>query len=517
MTSTLITLLGLGALLSPALRTPTRRAARVAPPLLQELEPEWLDALLDTSKGAATSAAGTSKRRKRTDAEPRAPRPKPAKIAKQRCACYGCGADLQTAAPSVAGYVEPDRYEEKAVHRQLKLLLCTRCRSLAQGEILPAVAEGRMLRATEPASDGVGVTTPEQLRAELASIRDLKCLVVLLVDLTDVTGSFLPRVRDLVAGNPIVLIGTKVDLLPKGTIASEVEGWLSERLSPLLNVVSVHLVSAKTGEGMSTAVRSILIERKGRDLFVLGAANVGKSLFVGALLEEAFGQKAKRLPLSSPTPGTTLRMIGVDCFDGASMLFDTPGVHLAHRLSAQLLPEELKAILPRGRVKPYTPTAYAAGSTFFWGGLVRVDVLEAPPALRLSFVAAFNLRVTHCESTADADALYVAEAGRSLTPPLDVASATELGGLVLSREIELELTEMQQVADVCISGLGWVSVGALASLVDKGSPMRVRLAVWVPKGVTVSVRPPMPIGGLPNHVDWAPDETVISAADRWMD
>jgi hypothetical protein len=88
---------------------------------------------------------------------------------------------------------------------------------------------------------------------------------------------------------------------------------------------------------------------------------------------------------------------------------------------------------------------------------------------------------------------------------------------VLSREIELELTEMQQVADVCISGLGWVSVGALASLVDKGSPMRVRLAVWVPKGVTVSVRPPMPIGGLPNHVEWAPDETVISAADRWMD
>ena len=123
MSTTLITLLGLGALLSPVLRTPTRCAARVAPPVLQELEPEWLDTLLDTSKGAATAAAGTSKRRKRTDAEPRAPRAKPAKIAKQRCACYGCGADLQTAAPSVAGYVEPDRYEEKAAHRQLKLLL----------------------------------------------------------------------------------------------------------------------------------------------------------------------------------------------------------------------------------------------------------------------------------------------------------------------------------------------------------------------------------------------------------
>ena len=53
-----------------------------------------------------------------------------------------------------------------------------------------------------------------------------------------------------------------------------------------------------------------------------------------------------RLPISSATPGTTLRMIGVDCFDGSSMLFDTPGVHLQHRLSALLLPDELKAILP---------------------------------------------------------------------------------------------------------------------------------------------------------------------------
>ena len=139
------------------------------------------------------------------------------------------------------------------------------------------------------------MTTPELLREELKVVRELKCLVVLLVDMTDVTGSFLPRARDLVGGNPIVLVGTKSDLLPKGTNADEVAAWLSARLVSRLNVVSVHLVSAKTGDGMHAAKAAILTERSGRDLFIIGAANVGKSLFVGALLEAAFGGRGAPL------------------------------------------------------------------------------------------------------------------------------------------------------------------------------------------------------------------------------
>lgn len=47
-----------------------------------------------------------------------------------------------------------------------------------------------------------------------ATTRLPRCMVVLLVDLLDASGSFLPRVRDLVGRNPIILIGTKADLLP---------------------------------------------------------------------------------------------------------------------------------------------------------------------------------------------------------------------------------------------------------------------------------------------------------------
>ena len=160
--------------------------------------------------------------------------------------------------------------------------------------------------------------------------------------------------------------------------------------------------------------------------------------------------------------------------------------------------------MPRGKLKPYTPAACdAAGSSYFWGGLVRLDVVSAPLCMRLTFNG-FNLPVTRCDQTAGADAAYDAGVGLTLTPPLSRASADELGPLVLRKRVEVPLAEMGVAADVCVSGLGWVTLSALASL-RAAAPdgMRVVLDVWVPRGVEVSVRSPMPIGGLPVDVDVA--------------
>ncbi|KAL3931562.1 MAG: hypothetical protein SGPRY_001074 [Prymnesium sp.] len=163
-------------------------------------------------------------RKPRADARPRAPTP--AKANKFKRLCYGCGAELQTLQPAAAGFVEEERYALKALHKQLDQILCCRCRALSQGEILPAVVEGRLRKA-----GAEGVATPEQLRDELLHLRErkvshpvespshrnggaavrlkllgLQVLTVLLVDMVDVTGSFLPRLRNLIAGNPVVLV-----------------------------------------------------------------------------------------------------------------------------------------------------------------------------------------------------------------------------------------------------------------------------------------------------------------------
>ena len=44
-------------------------------------------------------------------------------------------------------------------------------------------------------------------------------------------------------------------------------------------------VSSRTGAGVPEAVGAIRRERRGRDVFVMGAANVGKSAFIRALMK----------------------------------------------------------------------------------------------------------------------------------------------------------------------------------------------------------------------------------------
>ena len=52
-----------------------------------------------------------------------------------------------------------------------------------------------------------------------------------------------------------------------------------------LTLAGIVCVSARTGEGMTQAIGAMFSNRKGRDVYVLGAANVGKSSFIRAALK----------------------------------------------------------------------------------------------------------------------------------------------------------------------------------------------------------------------------------------
>ncbi len=58
-----------------------------------------------------------------------------------------------------------------------------------------------------------------------------------------------------------------------------------EQLSQRLLAGYLLQVSSRTGEGVSGAVADIKRERRGRDVYVIGAANVGKSAFIRALVK----------------------------------------------------------------------------------------------------------------------------------------------------------------------------------------------------------------------------------------
>ncbi|CAL8466555.1 g6091 [Coccomyxa elongata] len=473
--------------------------------------------------------------------------------------CYGCGAQLQTNEPSAPGYVPTDKYEQKKQHRQLGTIVCRRCQELSNGAMVPGVADlwGR------DSDEGVKtLVSPDQLRTQLARVREERAVAVLLVDVLDASGSFLSRVRDLVGKNPVFLVGTKADLLPKGTDLGEVAAWLERAaVHKRLNPIATFVISSRTRQGIADVAKAVRIERRGRDVYIMGAANVGKSAFVRAFVREmsdvtspqfdpaALGI-ANYLPVESAMPGTTLQLIALNTFDSGGVLYDTPGVHLQHRLQHLLDPALTKQLLPKGKLKPFVPPRpqelatraqlgassatrrVAASGTYFWGGLVRIDVLDAAVSTSLAFYGPKAMRVQSFPLLDDtSDHLSAASAaGADVSNPVsaDMATSTahaeSLGGSVGSqrggadgdastsgrglttedlfgidivrsrrglrviKEVNLSLSGAGPVVDVAISGLpGWVSFRS------EQSGGRLALRVWAPVGIEAYVRPPLPV------------------------
>nr|XP_019703404.1 putative nitric oxide synthase [Elaeis guineensis] len=52
------------------------------------------------------------------------------------------------------------------------------------------------------------------------------------------------------------------------------------------SVISIHLTSSKPLVGIAGVISKIQKEKKVRDVYILGSANVGKSAFVNALLSK---------------------------------------------------------------------------------------------------------------------------------------------------------------------------------------------------------------------------------------
>ncbi|XP_062092187.1 putative nitric oxide synthase isoform X2 [Humulus lupulus] len=438
---------------------------------------------------------------------------KPFKVSTAVASCYGCGAPLQTSELDAPGYVDADTYALKKKHRQLRSVLCGRCKLLSHGHMITAVG------GNGGYSGGKQFITADQLREKLSHLRYEKALIVKLVDIVDFNGSFLAHVRDLAGANPIILVVTKIDLLPKGTNLNCLGDWVVEATTKRkLNVLSVHLTSSKSLVGITGVASEIQREKKGRDVYILGAANVGKSAFITALLKlmaekdpvAAAAQKYK--PIQSAVPGTTLGPIQINAFLSGGKLYDTPGVHLHHRQAAVVHSEDLPVLAPRSRIRgqifPVQSENGTAGNnmanllngqSLFWGGLVRIDILKVLPETRLIFYGPKILQI-HAVPTDEADEFYQKEVGGLLTPPTG-ERVEEWRGLEIVRELRLNFEGVERPAcDVAISGLGWFRLEPKSQVVSNSDSSsgetsgELRIVVHVPRPVEIFVRPPLPVG-----------------------
>lgn len=359
--------------------------------------------------------------------------------------CIGCGAAIQTSDNNLAGFTPASALEKGLETGQL---YCQRCFKL---------------RHYNEISD-VNISDDDFIKL-LHEVGDSNALVVNVIDIFDFNGSVIPGLSRFVSGNDVLLVGNKKDILPKSVKDGKVTQWLTERAHEVgLRPVDVVLTSAQNKLAIKDLIEKIESYRKGRDVYVVGVTNVGKSTLINAIIQEITGDKD--VITTSRFPGTTLDKIVIPLDDG-SYIFDTPGIVHRHQMAHYLTAKNLKYISPKKEIKPKTYQLNPE-QTLFLAGLGRFDFIAGE---RQGFTAFFeNTLQLHRTKLAGADEFYQKHVGNLLVPPTSKEMA-EFPELIRHEFMIKEKT------DVVFSGLGWIRVNDTA-----------QIAAWAPKGVDVVLR-----------------------------
>lgn len=356
--------------------------------------------------------------------------------------CDGCGAKLQTENKNELGYIPKITQKE--------MLFCQRCFKIRHY------------------NENTTVNLDSEDYAKVVKqIKKTKSLIVHLIDLFDVDATLLSNLTEFTGHNEVILVANKLDLLPKSLNHRRVKNWLKNKIKEKqLNVSDIHLISAKKGHEMDALAVQLEKARLGKDIYVVGVTNVGKSTFINQFIQRSEG--ISDIITTSYFPGTTLDFIHIP-LDETHALVDTPGIINEEQLSHYVAKQDLKKITPKKEVKSRNYQLNEAQSIFI-GGFIRMDFVSGP---KQSFVFyCSNELPLHRTKLENADKLMAEQLGDLLKPP----SKETIEQLPTFKAHTFNLNKNVKT-DIVISGLGWITVQ------DKG-----QIIIHAPENVGITLR-----------------------------
>lgn len=358
--------------------------------------------------------------------------------------CIGCGAVLQSENEKLAGYV-PQKVLQKD---DLTHITCQRCHQIKNYNL---ICKNEM-----PISKYYEILT---------KLTKKNALFVYVLDVFNIDSTLSKEVIDLIKEKDVLLVCNKIDILPKSLKENKIALWIRHYAKMLgLKVKDVIVTSTLKKINIDLCIAKIDELRYGRDVYVLGATNVGKSSLINAMLR-AEGMLDYDLITTSIIPATTLNLIEIPFFlDG--ILYDTPGLVDKKNILSNVDSKDFSLIMPKKEIKPSVYQLESSQSLSI-GGFVLFNFLEGEK----------NNFITYFSNSLEIKR-YKLERSKELFP-LRMKELFKFNTDFI--EYDRYKFKVEKPTDIVVMGMGFITIKNAYATVE----------IIVPKGVGVILRDPL--------------------------
>lgn len=342
--------------------------------------------------------------------------------------CYNCGAILQADDKEAEGYVSP----EVIKNTNALVVFCDSC-----------YAKQRYNFSKHE------LACSDEYLSMLKDARASDALIVCVIDLFSFEAGFPKDVVDIISNNPVLVIANKRDLLPADADDQKLKEYVAHRFRVSKISVEANDVVLTSLTGMadiSPIAKEIGKRRRGHDVYLIGASNAGKTLFLSSFLR-SYKNNTFNSVVTAKYPGTSIRVMQIP-LDSSTFIYDTPGTPTDNSMTHLLSVDQVRLAYPSDPIKPRT-VALSAGESLCIGGLARIELLKGDKT-SITYFGSKNVKLAKTRSKhAEADFFQMIQKGflfpqsPFLLGPVDLAA------------YELVVDETGS-RDIGIEGYGWI-------------------------------------------------------------
>lgn len=342
--------------------------------------------------------------------------------------CSGCGAIIQSTSQEKAGFIEKAVIEK---HNDGDFY-CKRCFDLRHYN------KNSQIEYDEKA-----------YLDNLNSIKNDKGLIVYIIDLFDLEGSFIENINTLFKSENILLVVNKVDLfldsINKNRLYQYIRKYIKERS---LKVKDVFLMSSFNNDDIDELVEQIKIYKDDKqNVYFVGMTNVGKSSILNKIIYK-YTNESEVITVSNNV-NTTLSNIYIP-YNDKTYFIDTPGIINKDSIIYYLNRDSYKAITPKSYIKPKT-FQLNDKQTLFIAGFLKIDFIEGD---RTTFITNFNNSLLiHRTKLENSDEFFMNHKDDILKYPNE--EERKRLGILKSKTVSFDRNNK---IDIAIHGLGFLSI-----------------------------------------------------------